>query len=498
MPAAKDQPWTAHVFHDSSEGSQSSTGTQFGAEIVDPTELETRVRQAQLAALNPQVDRDTFLTVDPSTYVETKDLSFTNTSVVVKVSGKGLPKLNFVIAPEVNAYNDDTHIGLIKNMIMKYTSSENSVALFLTSCHAIHENQKAGMIIQRDDISSNETRLTLAGSLIWSALYPGSQSLALKQENMSGSPFTEINATINEYIASIKETVDLSEKPRQESEMDFVEEFMKNSAELWEQLLDNEFCRKMADNTVSESGFKTYMVQDYLYLRECIGFKYGSHFKLEDQEGAGAQAAPSINKAIGYAEFQRETCLNLSIPDIEQTKSMKATARYMDFLTYGLVVGDYADFQVMQLPCLLVWHHISKEIVWRISYMVYFQGYHKIAHGLLTGGIPVNKTTVYYKLWIEPNSVTKAGTSAQKRQDITNKILNEHPGKKDQNTIARWNALFRYACLMEIEFFKQGLDTVVRIALSSSSSTSHVGERARGKQHAVIQNMMPSDPIPSL
>lgn len=57
------------------------------------------MRQAQLAALNPQVDRDTFLTVDPSTYVETKDLSFTNTSVVVKVSGKGLPKLNFVIAP---------------------------------------------------------------------------------------------------------------------------------------------------------------------------------------------------------------------------------------------------------------------------------------------------------------------------------------------------------------------------------------------------------------
>lgn len=30
MPAAKDQPWTAHVFHDPSEGSQSSTGTQFG------------------------------------------------------------------------------------------------------------------------------------------------------------------------------------------------------------------------------------------------------------------------------------------------------------------------------------------------------------------------------------------------------------------------------------------------------------------------------------
>lgn len=191
----------------------------------------------------------------------------------------------------------------------------------------------------------------------------------------------------------------------------------------------------------------------------------------------------------------------------------------------------------MQLPCLLVWHHISKEIVWRISYMVYFQGYHKIAHGLLTGGIPVNKSEYLVRVTIgdpryqqnkhifQLQSITNFGSSPTRSPkqaqvhknvkvcllptyteletqlqvlDITNKILNEHPGKKDQNTIARWNALFRYACLMEIEFFKQGLDTVVRIALSSSSSTSHVGERARGKQHAVIQNMMPSDPIPSL
>lgn len=82
--------------------------------------------------------------------------------------------------------------------------------------------------------------------------------------------------------------------------------------------------------------------QDYLYLRDCIGFKYGSYFK-PGLGGTSTQAAPRIGKTIGYAELQRQACVQLGIPNVEQTRPTRATAKYMDFLNYGLLAKDYIE-----------------------------------------------------------------------------------------------------------------------------------------------------------
>lgn len=71
------------------------------------------------------------------------------------------------------------------------------------------------------------------------------------------------------------------------------------------------------------------------------------------------------------------------------------------------------------------------------------------------------------------------------RPDTTNKFLSEHPGSRDLDTVARWNALFQYACQVEIAFFEQGLDAALDSEVGTSSGATHT--LWRGKQCPVAQ-----------
>jgi hypothetical protein len=69
--------------------------TLIGGPLEDPNQVEDRIRQAQIAVLNPAVDPDVILGGEEPT----GGLSFTKNCVVVKLRGRELADLSFVDLP---------------------------------------------------------------------------------------------------------------------------------------------------------------------------------------------------------------------------------------------------------------------------------------------------------------------------------------------------------------------------------------------------------------
>ncbi|KAG9101719.1 hypothetical protein FS749_004186 [Ceratobasidium sp. UAMH 11750] len=224
-----------------------------------------------------------------------------------------------------------------------------------------------------------------------------------------------------------------AKKPAAEQH-DFVDALIENNKDLWDKLLNHQFCRKMGDGSARIDGFKDYMMQDFIYLRSYVRFKLGFYYKTDDWAVISMEAPKSIQNDVEYANAQLKTCTeDLNIPD---ATVLAATPRpkvkeYIEYENNAIVTESWFSLHVLMLPCII--------------------GYHDIANKLKADP-STKKDTIYYKLWIDPNS---QGSSPQKYRDYFNKNMAQmvpHPLE-----LGHWNDLFRKACEMEIAFFDTGL-----------------------------------------
>jgi hypothetical protein len=74
-----------------------STLTPFGSPMEDRAEVEARIRQAQLALLNPDTPMDMFLS--GRSVSKPSEMRFTRNSIVVEITGHGVDDLAFVDLP---------------------------------------------------------------------------------------------------------------------------------------------------------------------------------------------------------------------------------------------------------------------------------------------------------------------------------------------------------------------------------------------------------------
>ena len=61
------------------------------------------------------------------------------------------------------------------------------------------------------------------------------------------------------------------------TDLPFVSALVQADLPVWEQCLQTEFLQKMENGTLSEDCFKSYLVEDSLYLRE---YHHGGHAHL--------------------------------------------------------------------------------------------------------------------------------------------------------------------------------------------------------------------------
>ncbi|KZT25511.1 heme oxygenase-like protein [Neolentinus lepideus HHB14362 ss-1] len=214
--------------------------------------------------------------------------------------------------------------------------------------------------------------------------------------------------------------------------LDFVQELIDANKDLWEQLVNNEFCAKMAAGTASLDGFRYYMIQDTLYLQNYVRYKLGLFQKAQNWDDL-SQAATSIKNDVDFANDQLTVCVEkLGVPkDI-----VLGTAMNHDMMDYTMfedqeaLTDDWFSLHVVLLPCLV--------------------GYYKIAKKLDEDTATL-KNTVFYDIWISGNL---DDSSAKKSRDFcnTNAAQWQSPIQKQ-----KWTSLFRHACEMEIKAFHIGV-----------------------------------------
>ncbi|KAG8707604.1 hypothetical protein FRC09_001736 [Ceratobasidium sp. 395] len=190
----------------------------------------------------------------------------------------------------------------------------------------------------------------------------------------------------------------------------------------------------MGNGSASLEGFKEYMIQDFVFLRSDIRFQFGLYYQTDDWSILSTEALRVITRGFEEAKEHLNTCIEdlqiskTTILDAAPTRQLK---KYIDFQHEALKNESWISLHVILLPCII--------------------GYYEIAHGLKHNPLTRNDT-VFYQLWIEPNSYPG---DLEAYADYLNKNLahvNPHPME-----VKRWSALFRKACEMEISFLDTGL-----------------------------------------
>ena len=103
--SSSDKPWQAKVSIRLSVGKDGgpldkTTIQRFGEIITSKSEIEERIKRAQLAILNPTTPADNFLTVDLP-YALDNESRFSKNSIILDISGPDLNDLAFVDLPGV-------------------------------------------------------------------------------------------------------------------------------------------------------------------------------------------------------------------------------------------------------------------------------------------------------------------------------------------------------------------------------------------------------------
>ncbi|KAG8710112.1 hypothetical protein FRC09_000298 [Ceratobasidium sp. 395] len=127
--------------------------------MTDPSAMERRIAQAQLAVLCPNEDPNRFLTIDPTKFKASQ--GFTNNSVIVDVSGQEQADLNFVDLPglivNVSDGGEAGHIDQVQQMVRGYISKPNTIILLVVSCNTDYETQGAGILAAEFDKKGERT-----------------------------------------------------------------------------------------------------------------------------------------------------------------------------------------------------------------------------------------------------------------------------------------------------------------------------------------------------
>lgn len=204
----------------------------------------------------------------------------------------------------------------------------------------------------------------------------------------------------------------------------------------WTSYVDHAFVRGMGDGTLPEAAFRTYLVQDYLFLIQFARANALAAYKSRTL--ADLRAAKDGLSAIVDVELDLHVRLcerwGLSPADIERTPEHQATVAYTRFVLDCGMSGDLLDLQVALAPCVL--------------------GYAEIGRALAPAGVDALAGHPY-RAWIGEY----AGDSYQAVAANASRHLDDLGAR--YLTAARFDelaALFGKASRLEADFWQMGLD----------------------------------------
>ncbi|KAF8323493.1 P-loop containing nucleoside triphosphate hydrolase protein [Cantharellus anzutake] len=134
----------------------------FGPLITNPADVEDRIRRAQIAVLNPDLDSVDF----PTSFLhgdipETRTVSFSPNCISLKVRGPDIVDLSFVDLPGIIATigrnGQQSDMDNVKNLADRYIANPQSIVLLAVTCETDFENQGAWEIAKAHDPDHTRT-----------------------------------------------------------------------------------------------------------------------------------------------------------------------------------------------------------------------------------------------------------------------------------------------------------------------------------------------------
>ncbi|CUA68412.1 hypothetical protein RSOLAG22IIIB_07931 [Rhizoctonia solani] len=222
----------------------------------------------------------------------------------------------------------------------------------------------------------------------------------------------------------------------------FIDTMIKNNRDIWDRMVDHQFCLRMGNGTARLDGFKNYSVNGLFFLRNYVRYTLGLYSKTDDWNILRTEASDAVAHITHLANLKLQSCIqDLNIPEetIMKTGPNPQIKAYIDWINtlipkedwFGAPLANtYRSLHVHMAPCVL--------------------GYYEIATKLIEDPT-TKKDTVFYKLWIEPNARGPGVVEyVRKFRARLDKVHCMSPRSAD---LEHWTHIFRKACELEISFF---------------------------------------------
>lgn len=146
--------------------------------------------------------------------------------------------------------------------------------------------------------------------------------------------------------------------------MDIFERLRAAAPAEWTSYVDHDFVRQMGAGTLPQAAFRTYLVQDYLFL-----IQFARAYALAVYKGrtlADMRAAQAGLSAILDVEMDLHVRLcgrwGLAPDEIEAAPEHQATIAYTRFVLDSGVAGDLLDLHVALAPCVIGYAEIGRRL----------------------------------------------------------------------------------------------------------------------------------------
>lgn len=146
--------------------------------------------------------------------------------------------------------------------------------------------------------------------------------------------------------------------------MDVFDRLKAAAAPAWASYVEHDFVRQMGDGTLPEAAFRTYLVQDYLFL-----IQFARAYALATYKSrtlADMRAAKAGLSAILDVEMDLHVRLcsrwGLSPKSLEESAEEQATVAYTRFVLDCGAAGDLLDLHIALAPCVIGYAEIGRAL----------------------------------------------------------------------------------------------------------------------------------------
>lgn len=145
--------------------------------------------------------------------------------------------------------------------------------------------------------------------------------------------------------------------------MDIFDRLKAAASDDWSSYVDHDFVRQLGAGTLPEPAFRTYLVQDYLFLIQFARAYALATYKsrtLDDMKAAQAGLAAILDEM----ELHVRLCgrWGLSPAEIEAAPERQATIAYTRFVLDCGAAGDLLDLHVALAPCVIGYAEIGRKL----------------------------------------------------------------------------------------------------------------------------------------